>query len=87
LEENDEMVFKYVDGKGREAGYPCNPNGSMGSIAGICNKEGNVFGMMPHPERFLSRYQHPRWTREKLPEEGDGLKIFKNAVQFAARHL
>jgi len=87
LEKNDGIVFKYVDGKGREAGYPWNPNGSMDGIAGICNKEGNVFGMMPHPERFLSRYQHPHWQREKLPEEGGGLKIFKNAVQFAARHL
>lgn len=87
LEKNDEIVFTYADKNGGKAGYPWNPNGSMGNIAGICSKEGNVFGMMPHPERFLTRYQHPRWTREKLPEDGDGLKIFTNAVQFASKHL
>jgi phosphoribosylformylglycinamidine synthase len=37
---------------------------------------------MPHPERFFSRIQHPKHTREELPEEGDGLAIFKNAVNY-----
>jgi len=87
LRKNDEIVFKYVNDKGKKAGYPWNPNGSMENIAGICNKEGNVFGMMPHPERFLTKYQHPRWLREKISMKGDGVKIFKNAVQFAAKHL
>ncbi|MBN2042545.1 MAG: phosphoribosylformylglycinamidine synthase I, partial [Candidatus Aenigmarchaeota archaeon] len=63
LEENDQLVFKYAD----------NPNGSVMDIAGICNPEGNVFGMMPHPEKYVHPYTHPFWTRmEKLPEEGDG---------------
>jgi phosphoribosylformylglycinamidine synthase len=39
--------------------------------------------MMPHPERFMSKYNHPRWTRENLDEEGDGLAIFRNAVEYA----
>jgi phosphoribosylformylglycinamidine synthase len=37
---------------------------------------------MPHPEAYLHRTNHPRWTREKLPEEGMGLAIFKNAIDF-----
>lgn len=85
MKEEDEIVFKYVDSNGKEKGYPWNPNGSIENIAGICNKAGNIFGMMPHPERFLTRFQHPRWTRLKLSETGDGVKIFRNAVQYAAK--
>ena len=62
--------------------YPANPNGSAHAIAGICNETGRLFGLMPHPEAFLHRTNHPRWTRETLPEEGQGLAIFKNAVAF-----
>lgn len=47
---NDQILFTYVDEKG-EASDEANPNGSALNIAGICNKRGNVFGMMPHPER------------------------------------
>lgn len=76
LEAKDQVVFRYVD----------NPNGSLNDIAGICNTEGNVFGLMPHPEKFVSKYTHPHWTRVRnLPEEGDGLAIFKNAVAYARR--
>jgi phosphoribosylformylglycinamidine synthase len=62
--------------------YPLNPNGSTDAIAGICNESGRLFGMMPHPEAYLHRTNHPRWTREDLPEEGAGLAIFRNAVNF-----
>ncbi len=62
--------------------YPANPNGSSGDVAGICDATGRVFGLMPHPERFIDRTQHPRWTRESLPDAGDGLRIFQNAVAF-----
>jgi len=85
LEDNDQIVFKYVDADGNYAGFPWNPNGSMDNIAGICNPEGNVFGLMPHPEKFIHKYTHPYWTRLKLGEEGDGFKIFKNAVEFASK--
>ena len=67
--------------------YPSNPNGSIDGIAGICNATGRIFGLMPHPEAYLHYTNHPRWTREKLPEEGMGLDIFKNAVDFARRFL
>jgi len=84
LESNSQVVFKYVDAKGNPAtSYPLNPNGSDRSIAGICDATGRIFGMMPHPERFISKYNHPRWTRENLDEEGDGLAIFRNAVEYA----
>jgi len=62
--------------------YPLNPNGSMDSIAGICSPSGLLFGLMPHPEGFLHRINHPRWTREELPEEGAGVAFFRNAYEY-----
>ncbi|HNU85709.1 MAG: phosphoribosylformylglycinamidine synthase subunit PurQ [Pseudomonadota bacterium] len=62
--------------------YPDNPNGAVDAIAGICNETGRLYGMMPHPDAYTHRTNHPRWTREELPEEGMGLAFFKNAVQF-----
>jgi len=62
--------------------YPANPNGSQGNVAGVCDETGRVCGLMPHPERFIDRTQHPRWTREELPEDGDGLAVFRNAVGY-----
>lgn len=82
------VKLKYCDENGNEATkYPSNPNGSSLGIAAITNKEGNVFGMMPHPEKFVTKYTHPRWTRERLPEEGDGLKIFRNMAEYARERL
>ncbi len=62
--------------------YPANPNGSALAIAGLCSESGRLFGLMPHPEAFLHYTNHPRWTRGNLPEEGQGLAIFQNAVKF-----
>jgi len=62
--------------------YPLNPNGSIDAVAGICDESGKLFGMMPHPEAYLHFTNHPRWTREDLPEEGMGLAFFKNAVEY-----
>lgn len=76
-------ALKYCNPDGRTSmEYPANPNGSVNAIAGICNESGRLFGLMPHPEAYLWRINHPRWTREKLPEEGQGLMIFRNAVDF-----
>lgn len=59
-----------------------NPNGSVDDIAGVCDESGLVFGLMPHPERHVDAVQHPAWTsREKLAAEGEGLRIFRNAVR------
>ncbi|MBN1586320.1 MAG: phosphoribosylformylglycinamidine synthase subunit PurQ [Candidatus Omnitrophica bacterium] len=51
LHKNDQICFRYCDAQGKLT-EDANPNGSMESIAGICNKEGNVLGLMPHPERM-----------------------------------
>jgi phosphoribosylformylglycinamidine synthase len=59
-----------------------NPNGAVAHVAGICDDTGRVCGLMPHPERHLDPTQHPRWTRGPMPEAGDGLRVFQNAVQF-----
>ena len=85
LEDNDQIVFKYVDPDGNYAGFPWNPNGSFDNIAGICNPDGNVFGLMPHPEKFIHKWTHPYWTRLNLAEEGDGFAIFRNAVEVARK--
>ena len=61
--------------------YPGNPNGSIGNIAGVCNVQGNVFGLMPHPERYIHALQHPQ--RLGTQGHGDGLLIFKNAYKYA----
>ena len=87
LRRNGQIVFQYVDEKGRPAGYPDNPNGSVDGIAGICDPTGRVLGMMPHPERHVVGTQHPRWTREGLKRFGDGLTIFKNGVNHIKKHL
>ncbi|MBI1319659.1 MAG: phosphoribosylformylglycinamidine synthase [Candidatus Hydrogenedens sp.] len=67
--------------------YPTNPNGAVDDIAGICDPTGRIFGLMPHPEAYVDRTNHPQWTRRDLPEEGEGLRIFRNAVEYAAEHL
>jgi phosphoribosylformylglycinamidine (FGAM) synthase-like amidotransferase family enzyme len=51
-------------------------------VAGLCDDSGRIFGLMPHPEAFVHYTQHPRWTREAIPQEGDGLKIFRNAFDY-----
>ena len=81
-----QIVFHYCDPEGMEAGYPWNPNGSMGNIAGICDPTGRIFGLMPHPERHVTATQHPRWSREGRRGEGAGLQIFRNGVKWAAKH-
>ncbi|HET8574054.1 MAG TPA: phosphoribosylformylglycinamidine synthase subunit PurQ [Edaphocola sp.] len=53
LEQNKQVLFRYCDVKGQVT-TAANPNGTVANIAGICNREGNVFGMMPHPERACS---------------------------------
>lgn len=82
LIENDQIVFRYVDLNGKYAGYPWNPNGSLYNIAGICNLEGNVFGLMPHPERVFYRYTHPDWVRNKKLLNGDGRAVFESTLEF-----
>jgi len=77
------VVMQYCDENGEiRADFPYNPNGSVMSIASLCDPSGRIFGLMPHPEAFVHYTQHPRWSREELPVEGDGLKIFRNAYTY-----
>jgi phosphoribosylformylglycinamidine synthase len=85
LYENDQLVFRYCDRDGNyaEGAYPINPNGSFHDIAGICNPEGTVFGLMPHPERAFYWWQQPDWTRQMLmPFYGDGKLIFESLITY-----
>jgi phosphoribosylformylglycinamidine synthase I len=86
LEDNDQIVFKYVDPEGNRASYPWCPNGSTDNIAGICNREGNVFGLMPHPERVFFKFTHPDWTRQ--PDgPGDGRVVFESVLDYVTKRL
>ncbi len=85
LFENGQIVYQYSSQSG-EVSEIFNPNGSLSNIAAICNEHQNVLGIMPHPEKYIHKYLHPNWTRyQTLKEEGDGLIIFKNAVNYARK--
>jgi phosphoribosylformylglycinamidine synthase subunit PurQ / glutaminase len=72
LEANRQIVWRYCDAKGQSGQ---NPNGSLHDIAGICNRQGNVMGMMPHPER----------AADPLLGGADGLALFAGLLKvFAA---
>jgi len=89
IEQRNLAVLKYSDSTfaAPTMEFPLNPNGSVNAIAGICDATGRLMGLMPHPEAFHHRTNHPRWTREDLPEEGDGLIIFRNAVEYVKANL
>jgi len=77
------LIYAKADGSPAAGTYPHNPNGSLMDIAGICNSQGNVLGLMPHPEDHIYAHQHPRWTRAE--RGGSGLALFQNAVRYATQ--
>ncbi len=81
------IAYKYVGPEGEEGPYPINPNGSVEAIAGLTDSTGRVMGLMPHPERFVRRTQHPQWTRLGEDLDPDGIKIFRNAVRYVQENL
>ena len=92
IEANNQVALRYCNADGSIATeFPANPNGSTNAIAGICDKTGRVFGLMPHPEAFLSPFNSPDWTRDrangKVAEEGDGVMIFRNAAEYIAQNF
>ena len=84
LQAADQIALTYVNESGAlaQGAYPLNPNGSAADIAGVCNMQGNVLGLMPHPENHIHPWQHPRWTRGEQGRRG--LPLFRNGVMCAA---
>ncbi len=74
-----QLPVHYVEGQ-----LAGNPNGSTRAIAGMCDRSGRVFGLMPHPERNIHLTHHPRWTRLSRDRKPDGRLIFENAVNWFA---
>jgi phosphoribosylformylglycinamidine synthase len=107
LQENNQLTVRYVDSNSKKGSgisdevlpFPISPNGSMRNIAGICDRTGLVFGLMPHPEAIYARWLHPSHTRGDAPVvesdeesilgdwEGEGLQIFRNAVEYVRNNL
>jgi phosphoribosylformylglycinamidine synthase len=83
LESAGQITLRYCEGQ-CSSPLPFNPNGAERDLAGLCDRTGRVFGLMPHPERFIDPTQLPTWTRMEPFEEGDGLKVFRNAVKYFA---
>lgn len=85
LVSNDQiaLTYTYPNGAPANGDYPANPNGSILDIAGICNPQGNVLGLMPHPENHIHPHQHPQWTRGV--KGNSGLALFKNGVKYASQ--
>ena len=87
LKAQGQIALTYVaPGKG-EVAYPDDPNGSVEHIAGICDPTGRVLGLMPHPERNLDPWNHPRWTRMGARTEGEGMSFYRRMVAVAAGSL
>ena len=86
LDDDGQLVLRYVSARAETnvgtVSYPENPNGSERDVAGMIDDTGRVLGLMPHPERYIDRTQHPRWTRGEGSQPGDGLRIFENAVNY-----
>lgn len=89
----NQVAFRYVtpDGKPADGKFPYNPNGSMDDIAGMTDPSGRVLALMPHPERGMFTWQRDDYDRLKdraqrdgsdLPEESDGLALFRNAAAY-----
>ncbi len=85
IEEENLVVFRYCDALANlTMGYPLNPNGALNAIAGITDPSGRILGLMPHPERFVRKTQHPNWRR--MPDlEPQGLPIFQKMVEYASQ--
>jgi phosphoribosylformylglycinamidine synthase len=97
LERAGQIVLRYASAEGETDSvvsstgmstgilpFPANPNGSQANVAGVCDSTGRVVGLMPHPERNVDPTQHPQWTRRSRDRAAEGLRVFRNAVDFFA---
>lgn len=76
------VALRYRNAQGGPAAYPDNPNGSVDDIAGLTNPQGNILGLMPHPEDHISPLQHPQYRHNG--GGGLGLQLFRNGIKYAA---
>ena len=76
LRDNNLITLSYMG-----EGYPANPNGSALNIAGVCNAQGNVMGLMPHPEDHIWPWQHPQAHHGR--GRFSGLPLFVNGINRA----
>ena len=91
IREQGLCALRYCDAAGQIAtDYPALPNGAEMSCAALTDPTGRVLGMMPHPEAYLSIYNHPDWARRREAaggnEEGEGLRLFRNVVDHIRRN-
>ena len=92
MKKNGQIAFIYTKGEMCEfQNMKANPNGAMHDIAGVLSKNGRILGMMPHPERAMFFHHRPDFQMKKelakrkkvkLPEEGFGLVLFENAINY-----
>ena len=89
VEEQKLVAFRYVDENNNPTQkYPDNPNGALNAIAGITDSTGRVFGMMPHPEKFVDTTQYPNWRKVQWTfqkaniKKPHGLPIFENIIKY-----
>ena len=91
IRERHLCALRYCDAAGTIAtDYPALPNGAEMSCAALTDPTGRVLGLMPHPEAFLSIYNHPDWARRREAaggnEAGEGLRLFRNVVDHIRRN-
>jgi len=83
LESRKRVAVRYVAADGGVPRFPENPNGSIGNVAGLTDRTGRVFGLMPHPERSIDATQTPGWAGGGAGG-GDGRRLFERAVGLLA---
>ena len=94
LKADNAIALRYVKGDiSTHFDLPGNPNGAIENIAGVSARGGRILGLMPHPERGISFFQLPHWTYlkekklrkgEELADEGPGMQLFRNAINYFA---
>jgi phosphoribosylformylglycinamidine synthase len=89
LERERRIVLRYVQADGtRSDDLATVPNGSLDAIAGVCDRTGRVLGLMPHPERNITPWHHPQWTRTPgARNEGEGQDFYRRMVAAASQSV
>lgn len=81
LRRADHVALRYCDEAGKRGPFPVNPNGSLDDIAGLTDSTGLILGLMPHPERYVHRQQHPAFGAWRDDDSATGRVVFESAVR------